>query len=222
MRTLYDAFARSCKRVPNETFLGSRDFSQEGAPYVWKTFSYVKQIVDYLAAGIIHLNLMPEVEEEGKPWRFIGIYAKNREEWAYTHLASLRQSGTTVAFYDTLGPASVEFVINQTRLTTIACSLQSLRPLIMLKSQGRAESVQNLICFDDFEADAQQDAEAAGLTLYHINSVIQAGRENLHNITFQEPEPQTTALFCYTSGTTGEPKAAKLSHENLISVAAGT
>ena len=41
----------------------------------------------------------------------MGIYAKNREEWAFTDLATLRQGGTVIAFYDTLGPAAVEFVI---------------------------------------------------------------------------------------------------------------
>ena len=32
-----------------------------------------------------------------------------------------------------------------------------------------------------------------------------------------EPKPETTYLLCYTSGTTGLPKAAKLTHENLMS-----
>ena len=49
------------------------------------------------------LNLMPEIENEGL-WKFMGIYSKNREEWIITELASVSQAGTTVAFYDTLGP----------------------------------------------------------------------------------------------------------------------
>jgi len=46
--------------------------------------------VNYLAAGFVHLNLMPEIEEEGQLWRFMGIYAKNREEWIFTDLAAMR------------------------------------------------------------------------------------------------------------------------------------
>jgi len=64
----------------------------------------------------------------------MGLYAKNREEWAFTDLAALRQGGTVIAFYDTLGPSAVEFVIKQTTLTTVACSSKSLMPMIMLKS----------------------------------------------------------------------------------------
>ena len=92
--------------------MGSRDPSQEGAPYVWKTWAQVQKLVEYMAAGIDHLGLMPLVEAEGDSWRFMGIYAKNREEWNITDLAAIRQSGTVIAFYDTLGPTSVEFIIN--------------------------------------------------------------------------------------------------------------
>lgn len=42
------------------------------------------------------------------------------------------------------------------------------------------------------------------------------------NVTMVEPTADTTALFCYTSGTTGDPKAAKLSHRNLIAAATGS
>ena len=70
---------------------------------------------------------------DGRDFKFMGVYAKNREEWAMSDLATIRQSGTTVAFYDTLGPAAVEFVIKQTGLSTISCAGSYLRSLIMLK-----------------------------------------------------------------------------------------
>ena len=92
----------------------------------------------------------------------------------------------------------------------------------MLKSQGRADSIQNLVSFDYFEDDVRADAVAAGINLYHINEVIDAGRQyaqNNQNHTFEEPSPATVMMFCYTSGTTGDPKAAKLTHRNFIAVA---
>jgi long-chain acyl-CoA synthetase len=42
----------------------------------------------------------------------MGIFAKNREEWILTHYANIKNSVVTVAIYDTLGPKSVEFVID--------------------------------------------------------------------------------------------------------------
>ena len=41
-----------------------------------------------LAQGMRVLNLLPEIENEGK-WKFMGIYSKNREEWIVTELASV-------------------------------------------------------------------------------------------------------------------------------------
>jgi long-subunit acyl-CoA synthetase (AMP-forming) len=54
--------------------------------------------------GFTALNMTPNIEAEGTKWRFMGIYAKNREEWVLTHLANMKNSITSVAFYDTLGP----------------------------------------------------------------------------------------------------------------------
>lgn len=71
----------------------------------------------------------------------MGIYSKNREEWIMTELASVRQSGTTVAIYDTLGPQAAQYVINQTQLTTIACAGSYVQSLILLKQQGGVGSL---------------------------------------------------------------------------------
>lgn len=122
MSTIWEAFKFTAGRLPDAGFTGTRDPSQPGAPYVWKTWGQAETIINDLACGMVQLNLMPEVEGEGKLWKFMGIYSKNREEWAFTDLAALRQGGTVIAFYDTLGPSAVEFVIKQTSLTTIACA----------------------------------------------------------------------------------------------------
>ena len=47
---------------------------------------------------------MEDVVSEGKTWNFMGVYAKNRPELVLTDLASSTLGGTTIAFYDTLGP----------------------------------------------------------------------------------------------------------------------
>jgi long-chain acyl-CoA synthetase len=46
----------------------------------------------------------------------MGVYGKNRPEWVLTDLAAATLGGTTIAFYDTLGPQAIEFVIHQTEL----------------------------------------------------------------------------------------------------------
>lgn len=57
-----------------------------------------------------------------------------------------------------------------------------------------------------------EDAKWAGINLYFIQDVINAGKDSKNEFTFEEPNPDTTYMFCYTSGTTGDPKACKITH----------
>ena len=138
VKTLVHAFKKSVRTYPDKEFLGRRDESQEGAPYVWKTYKECDAFVTNLAKGIKALDMMPDVEAEGRKWNFMGIYAKNRPEWVLTDLACSSLRATTIAFYDTLGPQAIEYVINQTELSTITCAGNCLSKIILLKSQGKA------------------------------------------------------------------------------------
>ena len=69
------------------------------------------------------LKLAPEIEGEGRKWRFIGVWSQNRCEWSKTLLACMHYDMTTVGFYDAMGAAQVEFILNQTEMTTIFCTV---------------------------------------------------------------------------------------------------
>jgi long-subunit acyl-CoA synthetase (AMP-forming) len=98
---------RNLQRIPNSPWLGTR----VGDHYEWVTWKEAMDLSQNLSYGIMELELCPEIEAEGKNWRFMGIQSKNRKEWVLTHAADIHQSITTVAFYDTLGPEATMFVI---------------------------------------------------------------------------------------------------------------
>lgn len=52
----------TAKNLMNDDWLGSRDKTQEGAPYVWKTWRQVNSNVDNLAKGYVALGLMDEID----------------------------------------------------------------------------------------------------------------------------------------------------------------
>lgn len=107
----------------------------------------------------------------------MGIYAKNREEWVITDIANIMNSVVTVAFYDTLGPDAVKFVINQTGLTAISCSANYLPMLIKLKRDNIVQSLATLVSFDNFTEEIRNEGKDAGLNIYHFNEVIDAGKK---------------------------------------------
>ena len=97
--TLYAAMHRNAKRIADNGWLGTR----VGNEYKWLSWKEVAEISENIGHGLRELNLIPDMQAEGKSWRFIGIQAKNRKEWNLLHLGNMHQGVTTVAFYDTLG-----------------------------------------------------------------------------------------------------------------------
>ena len=69
------------------------------------------------------LNLCPIKNAEGQEWRFAGIWAQNTPEWALTLLAGMHVKTTIVGFYDAMAAEQVNYILNQTELNTIFCSL---------------------------------------------------------------------------------------------------
>jgi len=65
----------------------------------------------------------------------------------------------------------------------------------------------------------KEEGAAAGLNIYFIGEVIAAGTTFTEAANYEEPKKETVYMFCYTSGTTGDPKAAKLTHANMLAAA---
>lgn len=60
------------------------------------------------------LDLIAEVHEDQikSNLNVLGIFAKNREEWAVIDLACMRSAVTIVPFFDSLGPQALSFITN--------------------------------------------------------------------------------------------------------------
>ena len=84
-----------------------------------------------IARGLMNLNLVPQVEGEGKLWRFIGVWSKNRLEWTETQLASMHYNMTTVGFYDAMSAEHVNYILDQTEIQTIVCTIDYAQKLYL-------------------------------------------------------------------------------------------
>lgn len=102
-KTWHEMFQRAVKKWPNNQFLGTRNKKIDGNPYEWRTYREVDEIKEHLAKGLVNLELTPKLHLDGKDWQFLGIFAKNREEWAMMDLACMRSRTTIVPFFESLG-----------------------------------------------------------------------------------------------------------------------
>ena len=172
-----------------------------------------------LAKGILTENLAPAHEDEGMTLRKIGMYAANRPEWIITNIACWALNTTVVTLYATLGDEALAHCINETQLETILVDEKSFDSIMGKTENELISTVKNLIlCFHP-TSEQVENAEKAGIKVYTVDSLQEMGALKGDSI-LDEVEPATPdsiEVLCYTSGTTGMPKAAMLTHKNWVS-----
>jgi long-chain acyl-CoA synthetase len=138
-------------------------------------------------------------------------------------LACLRSSITIVPFFESLGPGVISFMLNQTEMPTVCLDTNKKLEIIMkLKREGKIEKVKNVISYDKINEEAVKEAESLGVKVRWFWDLVEEGKtikegEEIDGQRLEEPKPETIYMFCYTSGTTGDPKGTMLSHKNMIS-----
>lgn len=107
IKTLTSALEQLAQQRPDHPWLGTKKTrTVNNAPqhyYEWMTVKEVRETAMKFGAGLMAMNLIPEVEGEGRMWRMLGIQSKNRLEWNLCHIGNYMSGGTTIALYDTLG-----------------------------------------------------------------------------------------------------------------------
>jgi long-chain acyl-CoA synthetase len=101
-------------------------------------------------------------------------------------------------------------------LLSSAGNLPHLKTIVLLDTQGPSLLRPGEVATNQL---ARQWAAQNGIALVTWNELVEIGRKNIvaHN---PPTDNSTLAGYCYTSGTTGNPKAAKIAHRQ-IAIAAG-
>lgn len=144
-------------------------------------------------------------------------------EWFIAEQAIFCVAGATVPFYDTLGPESVEYILKQTGTKTVVCTRAELERLCTVKKAGECPAFEYAILVDGVIPDAATKAKEAGLKVLSFAKVEAIGAQVIATRGHKHRPPSGSDIFtfCYTSGTTGDPKGALLTHTNLISAVSG-
>ena len=171
-----------------------------------------------LAKGLKVLDLCPPIQAEGKDWYFLGIWAKNCPDWTISLLACMYYKITTVGFYDAMSKEQVDFIFNQTRMTTVVVTTDYAQKIIDMKKNGMAQNITGLIvCGDDSKVPSlTAGANETGIEI-HLMAQVQERGAGSSAPEFTLPGRDDVYIFSYTSGTTGDSKGVKLSHFNVLS-----
>lgn len=210
-KTMYEAFQRGLVVSGNGPCLGYRKPNQS---YRWLSYKQVSHRAEYLGSCFLHKGYNPS------PDQFVGIFAQNRPEWIISELACYTYSMVAVPLYDTLGAEAVVYIINKADIAMVICDTpQKALVLIENVEKGLISVLKIIILMNPFEDDLKQRGEKSGVEILSFSEAENIGRENFKKPV--PPTPEDLCIICFTSGTTGNPKGVMLTHQNVISNAAG-
>ena len=136
-----------------------------------------------------------------QPGDRVTLYSGNCWEWVVSYYGALKTGAVINPINVMLTPTEVEFVANDCGASIVIASYEKA---LSLKSVKENSQVRELIAFGD---DALPDG------MLSFNALLAAGSD-----AFQIPEIEADSLSTigYTSGTTGHPKGACLSHHSIV------
>ncbi|CAN0183446.1 unnamed protein product [Bubo scandiacus] len=209
-KTLYEVFQRGLHASGNGSCLGYRKPNQ---PYQWLTYKQVLDRAQYLGSGLLQKGCKPS------PNQFIGIFAQNRPEWIISEYACYTYSMVAVPLYDTLGPEAIVYIVNKADISIVICDKpEKAQTLLENCEQEKTPCLKTIILMDLFDKELKDRGAKVGVEILALQEVEELGRNNIREPV--PPKPEDLCIVCFTSGTTGNPKGAMLTHQNVVANAA--
>ncbi|NXW03171.1 ACSL5 ligase, partial [Fregetta grallaria] len=209
-KTLYEVFQRGLDVSGNGTCLGYRKPNQ---PYQWLTYKQVLDRAQYLGSGLLQKGCKPSSNH------FIGIFAQNRPEWVISEYACYTYSMVAVPLYDTLGPEAIAYIVNKADISIVICDTpEKAQILVENCEQEKIPCLKTIILMDLFDKELKDRGAKVGVEILALQEVEELGRNNIREPV--PPKPEDLCIVCFTSGTTGNPKGAMLTHQNVVANAA--
>ena len=181
------------------------------------SYAEFRRHVDNLAASLLRLGL--------RPGQRIGIWSQNCAEWALTQFATAKAGLILVNINPAYRRTELEYALRKVGCTALILSprfksseyiaiLESVAPEIAECSPGRTES----IALPELKTLIRLGDDQTPGMLNFNTLLVEASAEELADLAALGSELQfdDAINIQFTSGTTGAPKGATLTHHNIL------
>uniref|UniRef100_A0A671W317 Long-chain-fatty-acid--CoA ligase n=1 Tax=Sparus aurata TaxID=8175 RepID=A0A671W317_SPAAU len=206
--------AKSVLESNNGPCLGSRKPKQ---PYEWMSYREVIERTENLGSAFLHKGHSKTTDSN------IGIFSQNRPEWTIVEMACYTYSLVSVPLYDTLGTEAISYIVEKASISTIVCDVVEKVNLVLDCVKDKEHTVKIIVLMGTPSADLVSRGQQAGIHILSLQemeviwSFINLSFLCFMYFSFLPPQPEDMAVICFTSGTTGNPKGAMLTHGNIVS-----
>uniref|UniRef100_A0A2K6R4S8 Long-chain-fatty-acid--CoA ligase n=1 Tax=Rhinopithecus roxellana TaxID=61622 RepID=A0A2K6R4S8_RHIRO len=198
--TLYEGFQRGIQVSNNGPCLGSRKPDQ---PYEWLSYKQVAEMAECLGSALIQKGFT------ATPDQFIGIFAQNRPEWVIIEQGCFAYSMVIVPLYDTLGNEAVTYIVNKAELSLVFADKPEKAKLLLEGVENKlTPSLKIIVLMDAYGSELVEQGQKCGVEIISLKAM---------EVSSPPPAPEDLAVICFTSGTTGNPKGALITHRNIVS-----
>lgn len=145
----------------------------------------------------------------------VGIYSNNSIYWQCLSYGSASVGIAIVPIYDSLGPDAARYIASHSGIKAIFSSDAKLNNSIEL-CNGKHNISLLVTLGERVVKDGEVDKSVRVMT---VGDFENAGRKS--KLELDPAKPEDVAVLMYTSGSSGDPKGCILTHDNVVSGAAG-
>jgi long-chain acyl-CoA synthetase len=189
---------------------GPRAAMREKDLGVWRAVSWAQygERAKHAGLGLVALGLRHR--------DVVSIMADNCPEWLYTDLGTLSVGGVTNGIYTTDSSRQVEYIVNDSGTRFFFAGDEEQLDKI-LEVRSRCRDLVKIVVFDTEGLHAFKDEQVMSFDeLLELGLRYEAEHPGAFDRMVELARPEDLAILVYTSGTTGPPKGAMLSHRNIL------